>query len=53
MAPPEAVGVWVVMAEPLVATRVLGLKAIEGATSLTVRVKEAEPEPPVLEAVMV
>jgi hypothetical protein len=53
MAPPEAVGVCVAMAEPLVATRVLGLKAIEGATSLTVRVKEAEACPPELEAVMV
>jgi hypothetical protein len=53
MEPPVLVGVCVVMAEFLVATSELGLKAIEGATSLTVRVKEAVAEPPVLEAVMV
>ena len=42
------------MAEPLVATSALGLKAIEGAMSLTVRSKEVEAEaPPKLEAVMV
>ena len=37
----------------LVATSELGLKAIEGVTSLTVMVKAAEAEPPELEAVMV
>ena len=53
MAPPVLEGVWVVIAAFLVATSELGLKAIEGATSLTVRVKEAEAWPPELEAVMV
>jgi hypothetical protein len=53
MAPPVLVGSWAVMAEPLVAMRESGLKAMTGATSLTVRVKEAVAEPPVLEAVMV
>jgi len=53
MVPPELVGVWVVMALPLVATSELGLKAMTGAESLTVRVKVAEAEPPVLVAVMV
>ena len=53
MAPPVAVGVCVAMAASLVAVSVLGLKAIEGATSLTVMEKAAEAEPPELEAVMV
>ena len=53
MAPPVAVGVCVAMAASLVATSELGLKAIEGATSLTVMEKAAEAEPPELEAVMV
>jgi len=41
------------MATPLVATSELGLKVMMGAESLTVRVKVAEAEPPVLVAVMV
>ena len=53
MVPPVLEGVWVAMAAFLVATSELGLKAIEGATSLTVMEKEAEPEPPEFVAVMV
>ena len=54
MAPPERVGVCVAMAMFLVAMRELGLKAIEGAMSLTVRSKVVEAEaPPKLTAVMV
>ena len=53
MAPPEVEGVCVAIAAFLVATSELGLKAIAGATSLTVMVKEAEAWPPELEAVMV
>jgi hypothetical protein len=53
MEPPVLEGVWVAMAVPLVAVSELGLKVMTGATSLTVRVKEAEACPPELEAVMV
>jgi len=42
-----------VMATPLVAVSELGSKAMTGAESLTVMVKAAEAEPPVLVAVMV
>jgi len=52
MAPPELEGVLVEMATPLVAVRVLGLKAITGAMSLTVSCRTAELEPPELVAVM-
>jgi hypothetical protein len=53
MEPPVLAGVWVVIAAFLVATSELGLKVMTGATSLTVRVKEAVAEPPEFEAVMV
>jgi hypothetical protein len=53
MAPPVLEGVCAVMAEPLVAVSELGLNAITGEMSLTVRVKEAEACPPEFVAVMV